>query len=288
MEGTDRAREIRERQRTDWDAVAGGWQRHRAQMSAPMSAITEKMVGALHPGPGDRVFDLACGVGEPAFSISKIVGPGGFVLGVDLSPEMVRAARAWAEEHGVRNVEFREIPGELDLGVTPGSFDAATCRLGLMFVPDPVAALRKLREALVPGGRVAVSTWGLPGRNQNFSLPLEAISRHTGLPSPDPDAPGLFSLPTPEGLGDALRIAGFSGVEAFAFETPIVKAKNAESYWYGLTAMAGPLVSALAPLSEEQRRAVREDVIETVSSLFDGGPVEMSGEVVVASGEKGA
>ena len=287
MEGMNRAREIRERQRADWDTVAGGWQRHRAQMSAPMSAITEKMLGALRPGPGDRVLDLACGVGEPAFAISEIVGPGGFILGVDLSPEMVQAARAWAEEQGVRNVEFREIPGELDLGIPPESFDAATCRLGLMFVPDPVAALRELRKTLVPGGRVAVSTWGLPERNQNFSLPLEAISRRADLPPPDPDAPGLFALPTPEGMGGALEAAGFYGVEAFAFETPIVKAKNAESYWYGLTAMAGPLVSALAPLSEEQRRMVREDVIETVSSLFDGGPVEMSGEVVVASGEKG-
>ena len=288
MEGTDRAREIRERQRADWDAVAGGWQRHRAQMSAPMSAITEKMVGALRLGAGDRVLDLASGVGDPAFSISEVVGPGGFVLGLDLSPEMVRAARAWAEENGVRNTEFREIPGELELGVPPASFDAATCRLGLMFVPDPVAALRKLREALVPGGRVAVSTWGLPGRNQNFSLPLAAISRHASLPAPDPDTPGFFALPTPEALGETLEAAGFSGVEAVAFETPVVKAKNAESYWYGVTAMAGPLVSALAPLSEEQRRAVREDVVETVASLFDGGPVEMSGEVVVASGEKGA
>ena len=288
MEGTNRAREIREKQRVEWDTVAGGWQRHRAQMSAPMSIITEKMIGVLRPRPGDRVLDLACGVGEPAFAISEIVGPGGFVLGLDLSPEMVRAARAWAEEHGIRNAEFREIPDELQLGVPPASFEAATCRLGLMFVPDPVAALRELRRALVPGGRVAVSTWGLPEHNQNFALPLEAIARRADLPPPGPGAPGLFALPTPEDLGGALEAAGFSGVEAAALETPVVRAKNAESYWYGLTAMAGPIVSALAPLPEEKRHEIREDVVGKVSALFTGGPVEMSGEVVVASGEKGA
>ena len=66
----------------------------------------------------------------------------------------------------------------------------------------------------------------------------------------------------PDRIGDCfgvcqdLVVPVANDIEAFAFETPIVKAKNAESYWYGLTAMAGPLVSDLAPLSEEQRRAV--------------------------------
>ena len=286
MEGADRARKIREEQRAEWNGVAGGWQRHREKMSAPTSAITRAMVDALRPGPGDRVLDLACGVGDPAFEIAGRVGPGGSVLGLDLSPEMVRAAEEWAEEHGVGNAEFRVLPSELDLGVAPESFDAATCRLGLMFVPDPVAALGRLREALVPGGRVAVATWGRPERNPNFSLPMEAISRHTDLPPKVPGAPGLFALPTPEKLGAALEAAGFSRVEASAFETPVVKAKNAESYWYGLTAMAGPLVSLLAPLSEERRRSVKGEVVEAVAACFRGGPVEMSGEVVVASGEK--
>ena len=52
--------------------------------------------------------------------------------------------------------------------------------------------------------------------------------------------------------------------------------------------MAGRLVSILAPLPEERRRAIREDVVGKISALFPDGPVEMSGEVVVASGEKGA
>jgi SAM-dependent methyltransferase len=286
LEETNRAREIRESQRVEWDGVAGGWQRHREKMSAPMSAITERMVDALRMGPDDRVLDLACGVGDPAFAIAEIVGPGGFVLGLDLAPEMVRAAQAWAEEHGFGNAEFRVIPNELDLGVPPESFDAATCRLGLMFVPDPVAALRELLVALAPGGRVAVSTWGRPERNPNFSLPLEVIERHADLPPTEGDAPGLFALPTPARLGAALEAAGFASVEANSFETPVVKAKNAGSYWYGLTAMAGPLVSALAPLPEERRREIREEVVGTVSALFPEGPIEMSGEVVVASGEK--
>ena len=281
------ARNLRERQRADWGAVAGGWQRYREQMSGPTSVITEKMLALARPRPGDRVLDLACGVGDPAFALAEKVGPAGRVLGLDFSPEMVEAARAWAEQHGVPNVEFRAIRSELELGVEPDSFDIVTCRLGLMFMPDPVAALRSLRAALKKGGRVVVSTWGPPERTPNFRLPMEIVGRHADLPPQEPGAPGLFAFPTPESLASALEAAGFIGVEATAFETPTVKAKDAESYWHGVGAMMAPLIPVLDSLTEEQRRAVHDDAVATVGALFPEGPVEMRGEAVAAAGAKG-
>ena len=282
----DRARDVRDKQRTEWGTVAPGWQRNREKMTTPTSVITEKMLSLAGISTGQRVLDLACAVGDPAFAIAGLVGSGGYVLGLDLSPEMVEAARELSQREGASNVEFRTIESELDLGVPGESFDVATCRLGLMFMPDPVAALRELRVALKPGGRVMASTWGAPERNPNFSLPMEIIARHADLPPRDPNAPGLFALPTPERLEGLLAEAGFVDVEAFAFETPVVKAKDAESYWYGVSTVAGPLVSLLATLSEEQRRAIREDVVETIGKKFPEGPVEVSGEAVVAVGMK--
>lgn len=285
--GADHAGEMRERQRAEWSAVAGGWQRHREKMSAPTGSITERMLAMVYPGPGDRILDLACGVGEPAFAIAERVGREGRVLGLDLSPQMIEAAQAWAGEHGVGTVEFRAIPGELDLGVEAGSFDAATCRLGLMFMPDPVAALRELRAALRPGGRVVVSTWGPPEKNPNFALPMQILGRHADLPPTDPDAPGLFRFPTPEKLASALEAAGFTGIEAAAFQTPVVQAKSAEAYWYGVGELMAPLRPALESLDDERRRAVREDAVATIGELFPDGPVEMNGEVVIAAGVRG-
>lgn len=282
----DRARDVRDKQRTEWGAVAPGWQRNREKMTAPTSVITEKMLSLAGISAGHRVLDLACGVGDPAFAISGLVGSEGYVLGLDLSPEMVEAARELSLREGASNAEFRTIESELDLGVPGESFDVATCRLGLMFMPDPVAALRELRAVLKPGGRVVASTWGAPERNPNFSLPMEIIARHADLPPLDQNTPGLFALPTPERLEGLLAEAGFVDVEAFAFETPVVKAKDAESYWYGVSTVAGPLVSLLATLSEEQRRAIREDVVEKIAKKFPEGPVEISGEAVVAVGMK--
>ncbi len=286
MVGLDRARGIRDKQRAEWGTVAPGWQRNREKMTGPTSIITEKMLSLARIRAGHRVLDLACGVGDPAFAIAGLVSPEGYVLGLDLSPEMVEAARELSLREKASNAEFRTIASELDLGVPSESFDVATCRLGLMFMPDPVAALRELRAALKPGGRVVASVWGAPERNPNFSLPMEIIARHADLPPQGPDAPGLFALPTPERLGALLAEAGFVDVEAFAFETTVVKAKDAESYWYGVSTVAGPLVSLLDALSEEQRRAVREDVVEMIGGMFPEGPVEIDGEAIVAVGTK--
>lgn len=284
--GPDYATTVRDRQRAEWGAVAPGWQRNRERMSGPMSHITGRMVESGGIRPGHRVLDLACGVGDPAFAVADAVGPGGYVLGLDLSREMVEAARSWARQQAVGNVEFRTISSELDPGVPAGSFDVATCRLGLQFLPDPMAALQELREALKPGGRVVASTWGHPERNPNFSLPMEIISRHATLPEEDPDAPGLFALPTPEDLEVLLNTAGFADVESSAFETPVARSKSPESFWHGVSTIAGPLVSLLASLTEEQCRAIREDAVETLGGMFPEGPVELDGEAVVAVGTK--
>jgi SAM-dependent methyltransferase len=286
MVGLDRSRGIRDEQRAEWGAVAPGWQRNREKMAGPTSTITEKMLSLAGISAGQRVLDLACGVGDPAFAIAGLVGPGGYVLGLDLSPQMIEAARELSSRERVNNVEFRTIASELELGVPGESFDVATCRLGLMFMPDPVAALQEMRAALRPGGRVVASVWGAPERNPNFSVPMEIIARHADLTPQDADAPGLFAIPNPEKLETLLREAGFVDVEAFAFETPVVKAKDAESYWYGVSNVAGPLVSILASLSEEQRRAVHEDVVEVIGGKFPDGPVEIDGEAVVAAGTR--
>lgn len=255
-------------------------------MSGPASTITGRLVAASSVKPGDKVLDLACGVGDPAFTLAEAIGPSGYVLGLDLSPEMVEAASSWAEEQGIENVGFRAIESELDPGVPAEGFDAATCRLGLQFMPDPVAALQEVRSALKPGGRVAASVWGAPERNPNFRVPMEIIARHTDLPPEPAGSPGIFALSDPDELEVILNTAGFNEVRTEVFTTPVVQAKDPESFWYGVSTIAGPLVSLLASLTEEQQREIRADAVETLGRMFPEGPVEFDGEAVVASGTK--
>lgn len=92
--------------------------------------------------PGMRVLDLGSGMGDVALLAGRLVGPGGHVLGVERSPELLAAAQARLDDLGVTNVELVE--GDVtrlpELGGRP--FDAVVGRLILMHVAHPAAVLR--------------------------------------------------------------------------------------------------------------------------------------------------
>ena len=279
------AERVRKTQRENWTVAAPGWALRHEEMSAAMRPVTERLIAAAGIKPGDRVLDLACGVGDPAFSIASLVGAGGSVLGLDITPAMVEAATARAHAKTIGNASFRVISSELELGVPPASFDDATCRFGLMFMADPAAGLRSLATALKPGGRVAVSTWGPPERVPFFSVPNQIVGRHVP-PPPDPDARGPFTLPTREALIAVLHEAGFVDINIDVFEANVVSAPSPDAYWDEMSQISGMMGRTLAGLSESQREAIRADAIAVVSKRFPDGQVRLGGEALIGSGVK--
>jgi len=108
---------------------------------------------------GARVLDVCCGSGASAIPAGQAVGPGGFLLGVDLAERLLELARRKAGELKLRHVEFRT--GDLlDLRLPENHFDAVICVFGIFFVSDMPAAVRSLWRVLRPGGRLAITTWG--------------------------------------------------------------------------------------------------------------------------------
>jgi SAM-dependent methyltransferase len=274
---------LRERQRADWNRAASGW-RQRAERPTGDTTLTDRLIAMAGIRTGQRVLDLACGVGDPALAIAARIGPSGSVLGLDLSQAMLDGARALAEQRGIGNAAFRRIDSELELDVPDRSFDAATCRFGLMFMPDPARALAAVRRALKPGGRVAVCTWGPPERVPYFSLLTEIVRRHAVLPPADPAAPAPMRLSTPEVLTGVLRDAGFAPIETDTLETFGQVADTPAAYWDARTEPSGQLAATLATLPEVTRRAIRDDAIRTLTEMFPHGPVRLGGEVLVAAG----
>jgi ubiquinone/menaquinone biosynthesis C-methylase UbiE len=109
--------------------------------------------------PRSRVLDVCCGSGASALPAAQIVGPDGFVLGVDLAERLLELARKKAAARGLRNTEFR-VGDMLDLRLPEAHFDAVVCVFGIFFVPDMAAAIRALWHVLRPTGRLAITTWG--------------------------------------------------------------------------------------------------------------------------------
>lgn len=112
---------------------------------------TERLLRTAGLRPGMRVADIGCGVGAVTAWIAREVGPDGEVVGVDIGEEQVRQARETMEAEGIRNARF-VVAGAGDTGLPHGEFDLVFCRFVLMHVPDPVRALREMRDLLRPGG----------------------------------------------------------------------------------------------------------------------------------------
>jgi ubiquinone/menaquinone biosynthesis C-methylase UbiE len=116
-------------------------------------------VERLRPAVGSRVLDVCCGSGASALPAAEMVGPVGYVLGVDLAEKLLELARKKAIQRDLRNTEFR-VGDMLDLHLGESKFHAVVCVFGIFFVPDMPAAIRALWHVIRPGGKLAITTWG--------------------------------------------------------------------------------------------------------------------------------
>ena len=188
--------------------------------------LTEDVLVRAGIGPGMRVLDLGCGVGDVALIAAGLVGPGGEVLGVDRSPEALATAARRAEEAGQDSV-VRFAAADLGTYVPEPGFDAVIGRFILMYLPDPAATLRRYARCLRPGGVVAfhemamgparsvpevplftrsmrwiIETFERAGFETDMGGKLWGAFRDAGLPAPEMIAAG--------------RVEG--GTEAYAYE----------------------------------------------------------------------
>ena len=106
--------------------------------------------------PGERVLDLGSGAGTDSLVAAQMVGPAGFVTGIDMTAAMLAKARAAATEMGATNVEFVE--GEAErLPFSDASFDVVISNGVIDLVPDKDAVFAELYRVLAPGGRMQIA-----------------------------------------------------------------------------------------------------------------------------------
>lgn len=106
--------------------------------------------------PGDVVLDLGSGAGNDVFIASKITGPSGFVIGVDMTPQMIEKANKNKLKFNFTNVDFRY--GEIEtLPVDYNTVDVILSNCVLNLVPDKAKAFSEIYRTLKPGGHFCIS-----------------------------------------------------------------------------------------------------------------------------------
>lgn len=203
--------------------------RFRHVVTAGLGAHGEEALRLHPPQAGQRVLDVGCGFGDTTQDIARLVGPEGEAVGVDAAPRFIEAAESEAADAGVVNVRFAVV----DVEATPlgERFDYAFSRFGTMFFANPVAAMRNVREALAPGGRLVMVVWR---RRIDNDWLYRAQTIVEGI-VPRPEAydeptcgPGPFSMADADTTSEILLRAGFAEVALHRCDIPILIGDDVE------------------------------------------------------------
>ncbi len=223
--------------------------RFREMVTSGLGAHGEEALRLHPPAPGQRVLDIGCGFGDTTQRIAGLVAPGGETVGVDAAPSFIADAIREAGEAGVDNARFL-VADVQDSLAGEGSFDVAFSRFGTMFFANPVAAMRNVREALVPGGELLMVVWRRRIDNDwlyRAQTIVEAIVQRPEEYDEPTCGPGPFSMADADTTSDVLAGAGFSEIALRRCDIPIVIGSDVQE--------ALELVMALGPAGEILRLA---------------------------------
>lgn len=269
----------------NWDspgriASATRWERQSARMGR---GVTQAAVEAAAAAPGLRILDLACGSGAPSIPLAKLVAPAGFVVGLDLSRAPLKVARSRAAERHLSNILYVQGNAQV-LPFPDASFDRVTCRFGAMFFPDTAAALQEASRVLRRGGRIALVVWG-DFEQPYFLATAQIVMGHTGADLPA-SARLMFRFADPQALAAALSAAGFHQVRAERKTVEWLWPGRPDEVWQYFQESTVPFRPLLDTIRPEQRAAVDREVVAALGSKFDGEKVNLTADIVVATGLK--
>ena len=200
---------VKNRTRLQWDEAAAGWNRHGPKIRDWLGVPTDAMLKMAGIRLGQTVLDVAAGAGDQTLDIADRVGADGGVVATDISEGILALALGNAVRAGHANVRIHPADAE-DLRLEAATFDAAVCRLGLMFLPSPLDGLKEIHRVLKPGGRFCGMVFAGPELNPCLRILMSTALSHAGLAPRDPFQPGgLVSLGKPGLMDDLMHQAGF-------------------------------------------------------------------------------
>jgi len=222
--------------------------RFREIVTTGLGAHGDEALRRVPPQLGQRVLDVGCGFGDTTQRIAGLVGPEGEAVGVDAAARFIDTAREEAAEAGVSNARF--LVADVQSASLEDGFDLAFSRMGTMFFANPVAALRNVRRALVPGGKLVMVVWRRRTDNDWLYRAQTIVEGIVSRPEEYDEptcGPGPFSMADADTTSEILLQAGFVDIALRRFEDPILIGQDVDE--------AIDLVMSLGPAGEILRLA---------------------------------
>jgi ubiquinone/menaquinone biosynthesis C-methylase UbiE len=247
--------------------------------------VTRALIEEADIVEGETLLDVAGGPGEPSLTIAEIVGPIGSVTSTDAVAEMVQAAEREASRRGITNISFRQCSAE-SLPFENGSFDAAVCRLGVMFFPNPVTGLREILRVMKREGVISLAVWGKSDLNPFSYVVTNVVSRYIELTPADPNEPGAFRFAEPGTLAQILTEAGARDVKERLLQFHIQAPITPREFWEMRSQTSGTLRDILEELSKEVIDRIAQDVEEALGEFFPNNQMRFPAQMLVVTGTK--
>ncbi len=273
------------------DVLVAKFERFRNIMMDGLGYHSRVPFATLDVPRGSRIVDVGCGWGDTAIELARMTGPEGSVLGLDCCDAFLEKGRRDAREQGLANVRF--VVADVQTYRFEREFDLAFSRFGMMFFSNPVAAMRNVRSALKPGGRLVFVVWRAIDDNPWLGVPKKVVLRF--LPPPGEDAatcgPGPFSMANPDVVRAQLKAAGFVEPSFTRVDGPVMVGRDVEQAVEFQMALgpAGEIVREAGAEAERRKdeieRAMREEIARYRQP--DGSVVLQSSSWTVAARNPG-
>ncbi len=266
-----------------WNASAGQrWTDHQEHQDQVLHPVSDRLIAAAAPKPGDRVIDVGCGCGATTIEFGAHVSPGGEVLGLDISEPMLARARERAPQD--LPVRFERADATV-YDFAPDGADLVASRFGIMFFADPARSFANLRKSLKPGGRLVFACWREAKQNPWLILPLREAGRHAPpLPETDPEAPGPFAFASEARVRRILSEAGFANIELAPqdLELDIAAGRGLETAVRAAMTI-GPTSRILDGQSEAIRAAATADIRKALAAQARGDSVPLAAAIWIVT-----